>query len=336
MTLNDNMDSGAFPMLFTFVSLPYRTDSPGFSDDHTRYIVKTEGVQLELFSAASNFQIPTGKTGRNVLAYLSSKIIRKQFYNLVNKNVIKLKEKGFKNINININDEIDRLIYNIEDIKFVLPNITDLTVALFNYKSSKNVKKCYDYVNSVFRMGISATVSTRLENLKIPNKQFVISKELYFNLRNKKDKNYVILTTDGIKFILNSIPIPYEDYITLDAVEQDLLTILLRKTHNPRLIDKMKTARMKLHSLGDRLYEDGEKILAEARQEIEYAWLVKQIFNIDTTNHNYPRYKEKIINALNNLMKRYEKREFGTSIQFGASNTNFCIYGTDNLLGFNN
>lgn len=34
MTLNDGMELGTLPMLFT--SLPYRIDSPEFSDDHTR------------------------------------------------------------------------------------------------------------------------------------------------------------------------------------------------------------------------------------------------------------------------------------------------------------
>ena len=115
--------SGSYPVLFTFVSMPHRADSLGISQDGTRYVIDTISAKLELYSVSEDIKIPTGKTARSILAYLSSKIIRGQFYSYLNKIYRKLELRG---INYNRSDEYYRLIYNISQYTFYLPSITDI------------------------------------------------------------------------------------------------------------------------------------------------------------------------------------------------------------------
>lgn len=339
MHKNYQKNLGSYPILFTFVSLPYRADSPGYYDGNTRYVIEAGAVKLELFSSSVDIQIPSGKIARTLLAYISSKVVRGQFFYYLKKNIDTLKNRG---LNYNASDEYYRLIHNISQYRFYFPNITDICEDIFGYKSSTNTKKCYDSLNAILRMGISATVDARLKNIHVPNKQFVICQEvLLLNSGCKKSKNYAVLTTDGIQFLLNSVPVPFDEYKNLDAIEQDLLTILLRKSYNPTLRSNYSNAISEINGiLREENYTDltssgkADKIISNARKQINYSFLVRQIFNVDSSHKHYSRYKNKIIVALENLRERYKDSEFANCVSTISENS-VSFFGTENLIGDN-
>ena len=332
--------SGSYPVLFTFVSMPHRADSLGISQDGTRYVIDTISAKLELYSVSEDIKIPTGKTARSILAYLSSKIIRGQFYSYLNKIYRKLELRG---INYNRSDEYYRLIYNISQYTFYLPSITDIVKELFGYKSSKSVKNCYDIINGILRMGMSVTFDPRLKNIDVPNgRQFVIADEVNLVYGPKKSKNYIRFTPEGIKFFLNAVSIDFNTFVELDSVEQDLLTILIRKTNNPEMILAFSRARLEMREAEHRYLKPAnqnplkyadicEDILKKIRKTIDYSSLVLQIFNINKTHEHYYRYKAKIITAIENLKKIYYDKEFSFCIMPIENGVSY--YGTDNLIG---
>ena len=150
----------------------------------------------------------------------------------------------------------------------------------------------------------------------------------------KKSKNY-------IRF-LNVVSIDFNTFVELDSVEQDLLTILVRKTNNPEMILDFSRARLEMREAEHRYLKPAnqnpleyadicEDILKKIRKTIDYSSLVLQIFNINKTHEHYYRYKAKIITAIENLKKIYHDKEFSFCIMPMENGVSY--YGTDNLIG---
>ena len=337
-TLSISTDIGVYPQLFTFVSLPYRAKCKGLNETGNRYVIHTEAIKLELVSSEASIAIPTGRVGRLVFAYLSSKIVKKQFGVFFNEYMDQQRRKGEV---ITKQEAEEIVIKNISDYTFSLPNITFISKELFGYKAGKYTKETLNAIIGILRMVISATSSKPIKNLYIPNHQFTIATESYISSQtntNETDvsRNTFRLTSDGLKLLLqNAVPICFEEYKEFNPIEQDLLVIFLRKTHNPQLIEKRKLALWNMSSLknDNNFATNGENLLKQARQTINYSWLVKQIFNVDTSDTHYSRYKESLLNAWETLTKKYSDTDFSFCVS--PNDEGFDILGSDDLIGLN-
>lgn len=273
-------DINSYPRIFSLVSIPLRLTSNGFNDNKTRYTITSGGIDLELLSASSKVQLPTGHLGRVALAYISSKIIRQQL------GVIKsLRSLGWQNRS----DEWKR--EHIDEIQFRLPSLSMITKEMLGIKrkpSTKEKELCHKQLIAVLRMGITLTTNEEFHSYyEFPNYQFFLTKEVFISKR-ETNKNYVVFTKEGyMMFLSYVVPIIYDDFIKLTAIEQDLLVYLIRKTQNPKLQTNEFKNETKLNCV------------------IKVENIVKQIFNVDKGYKNYARCKNKIYEAYKNLINLY-------------------------------